>query len=74
MPVIASWHNAGRLKGGAMYLRNKEPSIDELLNDEVLRLVMARDGLSEAMLRAVIRDAQNRLLAPQRYRVMGFDA
>jgi hypothetical protein len=44
-----------------MYTRNDEPSIEELLSDEVTRLVMARDGLSEQALRAVLRDAQRRL-------------
>lgn len=57
-----------------MYLRNKEPSIDDLLDDEVVRLVMARDGLSEETLRAVIRDAQERLHLPQRCCLVGFEA
>lgn len=57
-----------------MYLRNKEPSIDDLLADEVVRLVMARDGLSEATLRAVIRDAQDRLHLARCCRAAGFDA
>jgi hypothetical protein len=44
-----------------MYVRNDEPSIEELLNDEVTRLVMARDGLSDHAVRLMIREAQRRL-------------
>ena len=44
-----------------MYVRNNEPSIEELLNDEVMRLLMARDGLSDHVVRALVRDVQRRL-------------
>lgn len=46
-----------------MYVRNSEPSIEELLNDDVTRLVMARDGLSDQMVRALVHDVQRRLRA-----------
>lgn len=46
-----------------MYFRNKEPSIEDLLSDEVTRLVMARDGFSDHMVRALVRDVGRRLHA-----------
>ncbi|HXZ01017.1 MAG TPA: hypothetical protein VEI03_13530 [Stellaceae bacterium] len=46
-----------------MYIRNNEPSIEDLLSDEVTRLVMARDGFSDHMVRALVRDVQRRLHA-----------
>jgi hypothetical protein len=46
-----------------MYVRNDEPTIEELLSDEVTRLVMARDGLSDHAVRLMIRDIQRRLRA-----------
>ncbi len=46
-----------------MYIRNDEPTVDELLNDEVMRLLMARDGLSDQAVRALVRDVQRRLRA-----------
>jgi hypothetical protein len=59
-----------------MYLRNTEPTIDEMLRDEVVRLVMARDGLSEAAVRALIRDTRQRLQPrwAEPLRLVGFDA
>jgi hypothetical protein len=44
-----------------MYVRNDEPSIEEVLNDEVTRLLMARDGFSDQAMRALVRDVQHRL-------------
>jgi hypothetical protein len=46
-----------------MYIRNNEPSIEDLLSDEVTRLVMARDGFSDQVVRALVRDVQRRLQA-----------
>ena len=46
-----------------MYIRNREPSVDEILSDPVIRLVMERDGLSDAAVRALIADARRRLAA-----------
>lgn len=46
-----------------MYVRNREPSVDEMLSDPVVRLVMARDGLSDEAVRAFISDAKRRLAA-----------
>lgn len=46
-----------------MYFRNKEPTIEELLNDEITRLIMARDGFDDHTLRALFRDVQRRLEA-----------
>jgi hypothetical protein len=44
-----------------MYVRNIEPSVAELLDDEVGRLVMARDGLDAEAVRAFIRAVALRL-------------
>lgn len=44
-----------------MYIRNVEPALEDLLSDEVMRLVMARDGLSDNVLRALLSDVQRRL-------------
>jgi hypothetical protein len=44
-----------------MYVRNDEPSLEELLSDEATRLLMARDGLSVQAVRALVRDVQRRL-------------
>jgi len=46
-----------------MYVRNNEPSIEELLSDEVIQLMMARDGHSDRAMRALVHDVQRRLRA-----------
>ncbi len=46
-----------------MYVRNSEPSVEELLSDDITRMVMARDGLSDQVVRALVRDVQRRLKA-----------
>lgn len=45
-----------------MYIRNREPSLDELLSDPVTRLVMARDGFSDEAVRMLIKEARQRLM------------
>ncbi len=40
-----------------------EPSLDDMLKDPIVRLVMKRDGLSEDAVRAVFKDAAERLRA-----------
>jgi hypothetical protein len=49
-------------QAGPMYVRNREPSLDDLLNDPVTRLVMARDGFSDEAVRRLIAEARQRLL------------
>ena len=44
-----------------MYLRNREPSLDELLDDPIARAVMARDGLSAETIRALVVETRRRL-------------
>jgi hypothetical protein len=46
---------------GTMYVRNIEPSLGELLDDEAARLLMARDGLDPGAVRALMRAAAQRL-------------
>jgi len=45
-----------------MFIRNREPSLDELLSDPVTRLVMARDGFSDEAIRTLLQEARRRLM------------
>lgn len=45
-----------------MFVRNREPSLDELLSDPVTRLVMARDGFSDEAVRTLLQETRRRLL------------
>ncbi len=40
-----------------------EPSLDEMLADPIVRILMERDGLSEQSVRGVFEDAAKRLKA-----------
>ena len=40
-----------------------EPSLDDMLKDPIVRLLMKRDGLSEDTVRAVFQDAAERMRA-----------
>ena len=44
-----------------MYLRNAEPPLEELLNDPIAHLLMARDGLQSEQVWAYVKDATRRL-------------
>lgn len=44
---------AARNRKASHYLGNDEPSLDELLGDEVIRRVMARDGVQPDHVRAL---------------------
>jgi hypothetical protein len=44
-----------------MYIRNREPSVDEILSDPLIRLIMERDGLNDAAVRTLIADTKRRL-------------
>jgi hypothetical protein len=44
-----------------LYSDNREPPVDELLEDPIVHLVMARDGLSPEDVRAYIDLARRRL-------------
>ena len=46
-----------------MYIRNREPSVDEMLSDPVIQLVMERDGLSDDEVRTLMADTKRRLEA-----------
>jgi hypothetical protein len=48
-----------------MYLCNIEPSLDELLDDATMRLLLSRDGTSADAVRALVSEAK-RKLAPSR--------
>lgn len=49
----ASFALGMRSRNSSHFLGNSEPSLDELLADEVLRRVMARDGVEPEKLRAL---------------------
>ena len=44
-----------------MYLRNAEPTIEELLNDPIAHLLMARDRLQSEQVWAYVNGARRRL-------------
>lgn len=44
-----------------MYLRNAEPSVEELLNDPIARLLRARDGLQPEQVWVCVNDARQKL-------------
>jgi hypothetical protein len=44
-----------------MYLRNAEPMVEELLDDPIARLLMARDGLQPEHVWACVGNARQRL-------------
>ena len=44
-----------------MYLRNAEPTVEELLNDPIAHLLRARDGLKTEQVWAYINDARRKL-------------
>ena len=50
------------MQGSELWLSG-EPSLDDMLKDPIVRILMKRDGLSEEMVRAVFRDAARRLRA-----------
>lgn len=47
------------------YCKNREPPLDELLNDPIVRLLMARDGLSAQDVDAYVDIARRRLREQQ---------
>jgi hypothetical protein len=52
-----------------MYLRNTEPTVEELLNDPISHLLMAHDGIQPEQVWAYIHDAMRKLKdrrAPER--------
>jgi len=57
-PAVSKRHCAG---GTRWLAAGKEPSLGELLADPLIGLVMRRDGVSPAALRAVVATAQHRL-------------
>jgi hypothetical protein len=44
-----------------MYLVNVEPTVEELLNDPIAHLLMARDGLQPEFVWACVNDARLKL-------------
>lgn len=51
-----------------LYLGNREPPLDEVLDDPIVRLVMARDRLLPEEVRVNIQAAQRRLREPRQSR------
>jgi hypothetical protein len=51
-----------RATAGARFLAaGREPTLDEVLTDPLVALLMRRDGVSAAQLRAIVTTAQERL-------------
>ena len=50
------------MQGSELWLSG-EPSLDDMLADPIVRILMEHDGLSEDMVRAVFQDAARRLRA-----------
>ena len=44
-----------------MWFRNAEPTVDELLDDPIAQLLMARDRLQPEQVRAYVNDARRKL-------------
>ena len=44
-----------------MYIRNAEPTVEELLNDPIAHLLMARDGIEPEQVWAYVKDARRKL-------------
>jgi len=44
-----------------MYIRNAEPTVEELLNDPIAHLLMARDGIEPEQVWAHVNDARRKL-------------
>lgn len=44
-----------------------EPAIEDVLADPLIRLVMARDGITSESLRQLVQDASRRLRPPERH-------
>lgn len=57
-PVIAMGMRAFQ---SADFMGNAEPSLDEMLSDEVMRRVMARDGVAADQLLTLLDDVRSRL-------------
>jgi hypothetical protein len=47
---------------GLPFMGNLEPSLDEVMDDDVVRRVMARDGVDADHLRSLIAEVRTRLL------------
>jgi hypothetical protein len=52
-----------RSEGDAMYIHNREPSVDEMLSDPLIQLVMERDGLNDDAVRTLMVETKRRLEA-----------
>ena len=48
-------------RASGLYTRNEEPTLDELLAEPIVRLLMARDGVEEETVRRVFVAARTRL-------------
>ncbi len=54
------------MRTGNLYSGNREPTVDELLHDEIANLLMARDGLDAADVFRVVDAARTALSRPAR--------
>ena len=54
------------MRTGNLYSGNREPTVDELLHDEIANLLMARDGLDASDVFRVVDEARTALSRPAR--------
>ncbi len=50
-----------RVRAPSLFIGNQEPSLDELIGDELVGRVMARDGLHPDQVRVMMEDMRARL-------------
>ena len=55
-----------RCARGAAFSKNEEPRLEELLTDDVLQLVMARDGVTPETLRKLASEFREKTLQAAR--------
>jgi hypothetical protein len=60
--AVARWKSGisgcSRLGAGMSHFGNDEPSLDDLIDDPIAQLVMARDGLTPEIVRALMHNAR----------------
>ena len=59
---LAVLRAANMMNCRSRFTGNAEPSLDEVMDDPVIRVLMAKDGVGEDCLRGLIDQVRNRLL------------
>lgn len=56
-----SLYGTHMLRAGAFFVGNAEPSLDEVMDDPMVRRLMDRDGVAKASLQSLINEVRLRL-------------